>query len=74
MNGVFYMWKKKNQPARLGKKISKRERIKKWFQKHKMPFVIAGIFLALIVFAILIFIFAPGTESGNWYNGFKGVI
>lgn len=68
------MFKKNNKPVRLDKKLSLKEKVQKWFDKHKMPFFIAGIFLVLIIFVMLIFIFAPGTESGNWYNGFKGVI
>ena len=68
------MFKRSNKPIRLHKKLSLKEKIQKWFSKHKIPFVIAGIFLALIIFTILIFVFAPGTESGNWYNGFQGVI
>ena len=74
MNGVFCMWKKKNQPVRLEKKVSKKEKFQKWINKHKMPFIIAGIIVALIIFVVLMIKFAPGTESGSWYNGFKGVI
>ena len=68
------MWKKKNQPVRLEKKVSKKEKFQKWINKHKMPFIVAGIFIALIIFVVLMVKFAPGTESGSWYNGFKGVI
>ena len=68
------MFKRNDRPVRLNKKLSLKERVQKWFNKHKMPFVIAGIFIALIIFVALIIKFAPGTESGNWYNGLKGVI
>lgn len=68
------MLRNKKKPVRLQKKVSKKEKIQKWFKRHQMPFVIAGIFIALIVFVVLIIEFAPGTESGSWYNGLKGVI
>lgn len=74
MHGVFYMWKKEDQPVRLKKKISKKEKVQKWLRKHKMPFIVAGVIATLIVFVALVIIFAPGTESGSWYNGLKGVI
>ncbi len=70
----FFILKRSNKPVRLDKKISLKEKIQKWFNKHKMPFVIAGIVVALIIFVVLMIKFAPGTESGNWYNGLRGVI
>lgn len=68
------MFKRNDRPVRLNKKLSLKERVQKWFNKHKMPFLVAGFFILLIVFTILVMKFAPGTESGNWYNGLKGVI
>ena len=68
------MWWKKEKPIRLDKKTTKKERICKWFKKHYLPFVVSGVIIALIVFVFLILYFAPGTESGSWYNGLRGVI
>lgn len=68
------MWERSKKPVRLYKELSFKEKAQKWFNKHKMPFLVAGFFILLIVFTILVMKFAPGTESGNWYNGLKGVI
>ena len=76
------MWKpKKNKSVRLEKKESIREKFQKWKTRNQPYinilygiFVILGIIFALILFVWLILTFAPGTESGEWYNGLRGVI
>ena len=68
------MWKKKKEPIRLGKEISRTEKIQNWINRHYGILVIIGIIIALILFVLLIITFIPGTESGLWYNNGTGVI
>ena len=68
------MRKKQKKPVRLSKKQSKKDKIRAWFSRHYYPFVIAGIFLALLLFVIFIMMFVPGTESGLYYNNFTRVV
>ena len=76
------MWRrKKDKSVRLEKKVSIQEKFQKWKKNNQHyvniilgVFTILGILFALIIFALLIIKFMPGTESGSWYNGLKGVI
>ena len=66
------MWKK-DKSVRLEKKESFKDKIQKWKKNNQHYvniilgiFTILGILFALIIFALLIIKFIPGTESGSW--------
>lgn len=74
------MWKK-DKTVRLEKKTSIKDKSQEWKKNNQHYlnvilgiFTILGIIFVLIIFVLLIVKFAPGTESGSWYNGLKGVI
>lgn len=68
------MWGKKKKPIRLAKKVSKKERVQNWTNRHYGTLVGIGIIIALILFVSFCFMFVPGTESGLVYNNQTGVI
>ena len=68
------MWKKKEKPIRLEKQVSRTEKFQNWINKHRQPLIIIGVIIALIIFVLLIMKFAPGTESGLFYNNRTRVV
>ena len=66
---LIYIRNKEKTPIRLEKQVTVAERIQNWINKYKGYIIIATIMIALILFVLCILAFAPGTESGAWYNG-----
>lgn len=60
--------KKKNEPPRLNKKVSKKVKFDEWLLYYS-PYLIFIIFiLVCIIFVILMVMFAPGNDSAIVYN------
>lgn len=59
-------------PARLGKKLTTREKINKWVRKHEYELLIVIIFLMMVLFVLAIFMFVPPMDV--WNNHFNEVI
>lgn len=69
------MCRKSNKPARLEKKVSRTERIQEWIDTHIYSLIIIGFVIIAILLVVIIFgLIHSGTESGLWYNYFKGGI
>lgn len=66
--------KKKKEPIRLGKKVTMKEKIQNWINKHYGPLLIIGSIIAVILIVAFIISFVPGTESGLVYNNRTGVM
>jgi len=67
-------FKVKKEPIRLGKKVTMKEKIQNWINKHYGPLVIIACIIVLILLVAFIISFVPGTESGLVYNNRTGVI
>lgn len=63
---------KKNESIRLDKKISTKERIQNWINRHYKSLFVIGVIVALILFVSFCLLFVPGTESGMVYNNRTG--
>lgn len=69
------MCRKSKKPARLEKKVSRAKKIQEWIDTHNYLLVIIGFAIIAILLAVIIFgLMHSGTESGLWYNHFKGGI
>lgn len=62
------MWKKSKKPVRLEKKMSLKEKIQNWINRHYGTLVFIGLVIAMILFVLFCLKFVPGTESGVYYN------
>ena len=64
--------KDKKKPVRLAKKVSIKENIQNWYIRNRFYLFLIACFIAMIIFLYLILAFAPGTESGVYYNNRTG--
>lgn len=63
-----------NEPARLYKKYTFRERVNYWVYKHQYELLLIITILSMVIFALVLFlVFAP-VESGVYYNHIHEVI
>lgn len=68
------LFKIKKEPVRLGKKVTMKEKIQNWINRHYGPLLIIGSIIVMILVVVFIISFVPGTESGLVYNNRTGVI
>lgn len=66
---VLYKRKSKKKPVRLEKQVTLVDKIQNFMDKHYNYIFIIAVISILILLAMLVIIFIPGTESGIWYNG-----
>ena len=64
----------KKKPVKLSKKLTIKERVQNWINRHYGPLMTIAIIIALILFVSFVMTFVPGTESGLVYNNRTGVI
>ena len=63
------------QPARLGKKLTLREKINCWVYIHRYELLLLITVMMMIVFALVVFLaIGSATESGNMYNHIQDVV
>lgn len=63
------------QPARLGKKLTLREKINCWVYLHRYELLLVITVMMMIVFALVVFLaIGSATESGNMYNHIQEVV
>lgn len=63
------------QPARLGRKLTLREKINCWVYIHRYELLLLITVMMMIVFALVVFLaIGSATESGNMYNHIQDVV
>lgn len=58
----------RTKPARLEKKISIKDKIICWFIAHRYHFLCILIILIFILTFVIIFLYTPVVESGQYYR------
>mgnify|MGYP006935974724 FL=1 len=64
-----------NQPVRLQKKQTLRQKLNCWVYIHRYELLFAIAIIAMITFALVVFlVIGSATDSGNIYNHMRDVI
>ena len=71
----FFGYNIEQQPARLGRKITLREKINCWVYIHRFELLLLITIMMMIIFALVVFlVIGSATDSGNMYNHIQDVI
>lgn len=72
---AFLGYNVQQQPARLQKKITLREKINCWVYIHRFELLLIITIMMMIILALVVFlVIGSATESGNVYNHMQDVI
>ena len=72
---AFLGYSLEQQPVRLQKKLTLREKINCWVYIHRYELLLLITVMMMIVFALVVFLaIGSATESGNMYNHIQDVV
>jgi len=72
---AFFGYNIEQQPVRLQKKLTLREKINCWVYIHRFELLLLITIMMIIIFALVVFLaIGSATDSGNMYNHMQDVI